>query len=77
MTATITLISATPGDLVPGVELAHPDCPEIPGLLDRPEVTAFLANNGYGLNDPDELVYLVADDNAEIPAGYPTLTVQV
>lgn len=75
--ATATLISAAPGDRVPGHELTDPDCPAIPGLNDRPEIRAFLAEHGYGPDEPDELMYLVLDDDAEIPSGLPTLHVQL
>jgi hypothetical protein len=73
---TVTLISATPGDTVPGRELADPQCPEIPGLLDLPEVAAFLTEHNYGPDEPTELMYLVTDD-AEIPTGFPTLTFNI
>lgn len=74
---TVTLISAAPGDHVPGHELADPDCPEVPGLMERPEVESFFAEHGYGPDEPDELMYLVTDDDAEIPSGFPTLTVEI
>jgi hypothetical protein len=77
MTATITLISAAPGDIVPGHELADPTCPDIPGLLDRGDVTNWLNAVGYGPDDADELVYLVTDPDETIPSGYPTLTVRI
>lgn len=73
---TVTLISAAPSDVVPGHELADPDCPEVPGLLDHPEVSAFFAEHGYGPDNETELMYLVAD-GTEIPSGYPTLAVEV
>lgn len=70
----VVLISALPGDTVPGHELADPDCPAIPGLLDRPQVADFLARHHYG-QDPDELVYLVTGEEAAIPSGFPALRV--
>ena len=73
---TITLISANPGDHVPGHELADPACPSIPGLLDRPDVREWVTTIGYGPEDPDELIYLVTDPDQAIPTGYPSLTVQ-
>lgn len=72
----VTLISASPGDVVPGRELSDPECPEIPGLLDRPEVRAFLAEHGYGPDNENELMYLVTDGDPA-PDGFPTLTVNV
>jgi hypothetical protein len=74
---TVTLISALAGDRVPGTELADPECPQFPGLEDRPEVKAFFAENNYGSDEPDELMYLVTDMDQEIPAGFPTLTVRL
>lgn len=70
----ITLISANPGDQVPGHDLGDPDCPDIPGLTNHPQVQKFFEANNYGPDD--ELMYLVTD-NTEIPAGYPVLTLQV
>lgn len=73
-----TLVSAHPGDRVPGHELADPDCPEVPDLLEQDEVTAFFAAQGYGPDEPDELMYLVTEDQtAEIPDGFPALTVRI
>jgi hypothetical protein len=72
----ITLISALPGDRVPGHELADPDCPDIPGLTERPEVQAFFDANRYGTDD-DELMYLVTDPDAEVPAGHPALALTI
>lgn len=75
---TIYLVSAAPGDLVPGHELADPDCPLVPGLLDRSDVTAWLDGIGYGWDNPDELVYLVTEnDPGVIPAGFEYITVEV
>lgn len=75
---TFWLISARPGDLVPGHELADPDCPDAPGLLDRPEVQAWFDSVGYGYDEPDELVYLLAeDDDEEIPDGFEYLRIDV
>lgn len=71
-----TLISAAPGDTVPGYELADPSCPEVPGLLEHPGVLAFLDLHGYGPDAPDELMYLITDVN-QIPAGFPTMTVRI
>jgi hypothetical protein len=73
----ITLISAAPGDIVPGVELAEPTCPDIPGLLERRDVTDWMAAVGYSPDNEDELVYLVTDPDETIPSGYPTLTVRI
>ena len=73
---TITLVSAQTGDRIPGHELADPDCPSIPGLLDRPDVQEFMDANGYGPDDPDELMYLITEDE-DIPDGYPTLTIRL
>jgi hypothetical protein len=68
---TVFLVPAAPGDHVPGHELADPDCPEYPGLLDRPDVNAWLDTIGYGADDPDLLVHLVTEDQAdEIPDGF-------
>ncbi|MFF2852713.1 hypothetical protein ACFVT5_41430 [Streptomyces sp. NPDC058001] len=77
-TMTIALVSAESGDRMPGHELADPDCPEIPGLLDRPDVEAFMEENGYGPDNPDELMYLVTEDDLDsIPDGFPTLTIRL
>jgi len=71
----ICLVSACPGDHVPGHELADPDCPDIPGLTDRDDVKAFFEKEGYGPDaDENVLMYLVAeDDEDEIPDGFPVL----
>lgn len=76
---TVTLISARAGDRVPGHELADPECPEVPGLLDRPDVTEWLARQGYSPEDPDELVYLTLGEaeEVEIPEGFPVLILRV
>ncbi|MFJ6566667.1 hypothetical protein ACIQNU_04555 [Streptomyces sp. NPDC091292] len=77
-TMAVVLVSAQSGDQVPGHELADPDCPEIPGLLDRPDVEAFMEAHGYGPDDPDELMYLVTEsDLDDIPDGFPTLTIRL
>ncbi|MEW1552317.1 hypothetical protein [Streptomyces tsukubensis] len=74
----IYLISAAPGDVVPGHELADPHCPDIPGLLDRPEVRAFFAQVGYGPDEENELVYLLREeDPGLIPARAEYLTITV
>lgn len=72
----MTLISACPGDVVPGRELSDPECPEIPGLLDRPAVRAFLAEHDYGPDNENELMYLVTD-GTPAPDGFPSLTVNL
>ncbi|MFE2346500.1 hypothetical protein [Kitasatospora cineracea] len=74
---TIWLISAAPGDTVPGHELADPDCPDIPGLMDRPDVAAWLDSIGYGPDGPDELVYLATEDDDETPDGFEHLRVEL
>lgn len=71
---TVTLISANPGDDAPGHELADPDCPEIPGLMDRADVKGFFAEHGYDDMDENELMYLVT--GVEAPSGYPHLVVR-
>ncbi|MFF2751139.1 hypothetical protein ACFVVA_37085 [Kitasatospora sp. NPDC058048] len=72
---TIHLVSAAPGDTVPGHELADPDRPQYPGLLERPDVAAWLDALGYGPDNPDELVYLVSDDDpTAIPSGFAHLS---
>ncbi|MFG2913344.1 hypothetical protein ACGF0D_10695 [Kitasatospora sp. NPDC048298] len=74
----IYLVSAAPGDHVPGYELADPDCPDHPGLLKRPDVSEWLAAHDYDDDHPDELVYLVTgDDGGAIPAGFDVLTVKL
>lgn len=75
-TKSFTLISAAPGDIVPGHELADPQCPEVPGLLEHPGVRAFLDLHGYGPDQPDELMYLITD-TSQIPDGFPTMTVRI
>ncbi|MEV8324527.1 hypothetical protein [Kitasatospora sp. NPDC056731] len=77
---TIYLVSAAPGDRVPGHELADPDCPSahFPGLLERQDVTAWLNAIPYNDDSPDELVYLVTeDDPGTIPAGFDTLMLEI
>lgn len=76
MTTTVFLISAAPGDRVPGHELADPECPQVPGLLERSDVTRWLASVGYGPDSDDELVYLLTEqDPGSVPPGFPHLTV--
>lgn len=70
----ITLISAHAGDSVPGVELAECDGQPWIEILDLPQVKKFFATQGYGPDNPDELMYAVEGDE-EIPTGFPTLTV--
>jgi hypothetical protein len=77
MVDVVWLVSARAGDIVPGVEISDPDCPEIPGLLDRPDVREFMKENNYGLGDPDELVYLIRDEDTELPPGLPALRVDL
>ncbi|MFE6868324.1 hypothetical protein ACFVFS_17380 [Kitasatospora sp. NPDC057692] len=74
--STVHLVSATVGDRVPGHELADPGCPEAPGLMERPDVIAWMKAIPYGPDHPDELVYLVTEDD-EIPDGFPTLTISL
>ncbi|MEU4296396.1 hypothetical protein [Kitasatospora aureofaciens] len=75
---TLHLISAAPGDLVPGHELADPNCPDFPGLFERADVAAWMNAHGYGPDRPDELVYLVTEDATDpIPTGFDILTVQL
>lgn len=73
----ITLISAAPGDIVPGHELADPHCPCVPGLALRDDVIEWMSNMGYGPDDPNELVYLVIDPKEPIATRNPTLTIKV
>lgn len=83
MSKTVTLISAWGDDPVhdecDAVELAEVDGS---GILSRdafarltalPEVQKFFADNGYGPDNPDELMYLT--DGKFTSARYPTLTV--
>lgn len=74
-TATYTLVSALPGDLVPGVEASDPDCPI--SLVDHPEGAAWAEFHGWG-EDLDELIYVLTPWQAA-PAGFPTthITVQL
>lgn len=76
---TVVLVSASPGDRVPGHELGDPERPEVPRLLEQPEVAAFLAAHDYDPEHPDELMYVVTDETQidEIPDGYPTLSVRI
>lgn len=72
-----TLISAatnnrTPG--VPGVKVSDPDCPI--NIHDHPGAVAWAEAQGWGLDDPDELVY-VLDDEEEAPAGFPLYRIEV
>jgi hypothetical protein len=78
MTITIiALVSAHPGDLVPGYELADPNRPFIPGLEERGDVQTFLSEQGYG-DDPEVLAYLVPGDKVrEISDGLDRLIVKI
>lgn len=74
---TVAIVSASSGDLVPGVELGDPEADVPEGLEERPEVVEFMAANSYDADHPDELMYLVtADDFDDIPDGFPTLIVR-
>ncbi|RNF86758.1 hypothetical protein [Streptomyces botrytidirepellens] len=76
--STVSLVSASVGDQVPGHELADPDCPHVPGLLDQPAVKSWLDAVGYGPDSEDALVYLVTeDDSGMIPAGFEHISVEV
>lgn len=79
MSEAIYLVSTRwPGPDVPGHELADPECPEYPGLLDRPEVERFMQEQGYGVENPDELMFLVREeDPGSIPRGLPVLKLEV
>lgn len=72
---TITLISANPGDLVPGRELAECDGESwITALMEHPKVREFFAANNYGPDHDDELMYALIGDGS-VPDGFPTLTI--
>lgn len=74
MTSTITLVSAAPGDIIDGTELA-----ELGGLYARLcdlGAKQWLDSTGYGPDNPDQLVY-VLDDDAALPAGHQTFRVEV
>jgi hypothetical protein len=74
---TVALVSAAPGDRVPGRELGDPECPEIPGLMDRPEVKSFFTEHDYDADHDDELMYLVTAGEIDmIPDGFPCLIVR-
>lgn len=74
---TVALVSANPGDHVPGTELGAPETDAPEGLEERPEVVDFMAANNYDADHPDELMYLVTfDDIGDIPDGFPTLIVR-
>jgi hypothetical protein len=75
-TTTVVLISANPGDRVPGHELGDPDCPDVVGLTEHPAVVEFFTAHQYDADHDDQLMYLVTDDT-EIPAGFPALSVTV
>lgn len=78
MTATplppaVLLVSAVQGDHVPGgVEVSDPDCPFDIGT--SPSALAWAAAQGWGADDPHELIY-VLPDGAEAPAGSETFVV--
>ncbi|WP_181785056.1 hypothetical protein [Streptomyces phytophilus] len=74
---TVALVSAAPGDRVPGRELGDPECPEIPGLMERPEVKSFFAEHDYDADHDDELMYLVTAGEIDmIPDDFPYLIVR-
>lgn len=71
---TYTLISAAPGDSVPGgAELADPECPVDWDTLPAPAQTWAL-RQGYLPDDPDELLYVV--EGAVELIGWETLTLE-
>jgi hypothetical protein len=68
MATIYTLVSAVPGDLIPGTELGGPDCPL--EWADLPEsAQKWAAGRGYGLDDPEELVYVLTEGDG-VPPGF-------
>ena len=66
---TYMLISAVPGDRVPGTEVSAPDCPI--DIHDYPDAVAWARSHGWG-DDLDELVYVADPSEAGDLTGWPT-----
>lgn len=70
----VTLVSATQGDTVPGVEISDPDCPidwhNLPA-----DAKAWAEAQGYGADDTELLYVLDAGHGA--PEGFPTRTIRL
>ncbi|MFJ7418008.1 hypothetical protein ACIQXD_05265 [Streptomyces uncialis] len=67
------LVSAVPGDDVPGTEISDPDSPL--DFADLPaEAQEWAAAQGYGPDSPDELLYVLDEDDT-VPAGFASHTV--
>lgn len=64
----ITLVSAAPGDAVPGVELSDPDCPITWPELPKP-AQKWASSQGYGPDNPDELLYVLSQEDS-VPSGF-------
>lgn len=69
----ITLVSATQGDIVPGVEISDPDSPIEWADLDD-AARQWAEQQGYG-DDDSELLYVLTEGQ-EPPDGFPTLTIE-
>ncbi|MFE4832933.1 hypothetical protein [Streptomyces sp. NPDC056672] len=73
-TAVWVLISASPGDCVPGTEISAPDSPldwdDLPA-----DARAWATAQGYG-NTDGELLYVLSEDDA-VPDGYASFHVTV
>lgn len=71
-TNTYTLVSATQGEIVPGVEISDPDAPL--GWWDLPaDAQEWATAQGYGEDDAELLYILGAEDDA--PEGFAVHTV--
>lgn len=73
-TEQITLVNATYGDQVPGVEIS-----QLGDLtfLTREDVEGFFADCGYSPDNPDELVYAFPAREYTLPYGFPAETFDV
>lgn len=69
------LVSALVGDRVDGIEVSDPKCPI--DLRDHPDAMAWAEGQGYGPDNPDELVYVQRADEADVPAGFESYRLEV
>jgi hypothetical protein len=69
------LISAAVGDQVAGVEVSDPACPFDIGA--HPDALAWAEGQGYGLDCPDELIYVQTVGEEQVPTGFATYRVEV
>ena len=73
-TERITLVNATYGDQVPGVEISQ--LGDL-SFLTRDDVEGFFADCGYSPDNPAELVYAFPAGEYVVPYGFPAQTFDV